>query len=387
MAKSKFVTKINNKRIAAHQATYAEKDAYGNSITLGFDDSGKVATIGGKEIAGTGGSGLPVSETANSVLFTEQAEGTPEWAEFTSKPFGTQVLDDEGNQVLDEEEAPIYDDENTVELWASFNDKEFGAKRAYEDHLGNNIAETYVKTDDLSGKADKVSSATEGNLASLDATGNFVDSGVSSGVLTSKVAADGGTDLSLVTTGEKYVWNDWTSASVNIPPINGVKIGGRKYEVKKFGDRVWMMESLKYDTDVSEAVHINNGIYYYKNEYVFTNAEFAALLPAGWRVPTQADREAFIQNAGGTNVTGANYVKNNFNVEPSGMYNGYGTYPGSFSSYPFYIMTDGNSGSYAGAIYLTSDTPSELRGSGNAGGNGNQISAPVRLCRDALQGE
>lgn len=67
---------------------------------------------------------------------------------------------------------------------------------------------------DISGKADKVSPATEGNLASLDATGNLVDSGVSSGVLASKAGADGGTDLSLVTTGEKYVWNDWTSASV-----------------------------------------------------------------------------------------------------------------------------------------------------------------------------
>ena len=32
MAKSKFATKINNKRIAAHQATYAEKDAYGDDI-------------------------------------------------------------------------------------------------------------------------------------------------------------------------------------------------------------------------------------------------------------------------------------------------------------------------------------------------------------------
>lgn len=243
-----------------------------------------------------------------------------------------------------------------------------------------------IGQDELDGKLDRVN-APEGHLVVSDGNGDLVDSGVAAASLTNKVAADGGTDLSLVTTGEKYVWNDWTSASVDIPPINGVKIGGRKYEVKKFGDRVWMMESLKYDTDVSEAVHINNGIYYYKNEYVFTNAEFAALLPAGWRVPTQADREAFIQNAGGSNVTGANYVKNNFNVEPSGMYNGYGTYPGSFSSYPFYIMTDGNSGSYAGAIYLTSDTPSELRNSGNAGGNDNQISAPVRLCRDVLQGE
>lgn len=32
----------------------------------------------------------------------------------------------------------------------------------------------------------------------------------------SKAGAQGGTDLSLVTTGEKYVWNDWTSSDVTI---------------------------------------------------------------------------------------------------------------------------------------------------------------------------
>lgn len=148
MAEQKMLTTWDGFTIHAEKA---DKDSNGESLTLGFDDEGKIVTIGEKEIAGTGGSGLPVSETANSVLFTEQAEGTPEWAEFTSKPFGNQLLDDEGNPVLDEEESPIYDDENTVELWASFNDKEFGAKRAYEDHLGNNIAETYATKDIIDG--------------------------------------------------------------------------------------------------------------------------------------------------------------------------------------------------------------------------------------------
>ena len=52
-----------------------------------------------------------------------------------------------------------------------------------------------VPTTDISGKADKVSGATNGNLASLDANGNLVDSGiVASNVRTGTVAvANGGT--------------------------------------------------------------------------------------------------------------------------------------------------------------------------------------------------
>ena len=70
---------------------------------------------------------------------------------------------------------------------------------------------TYLKAADITGKADKVASATSGNFAGLDANGNLTDSGSKasdfSTVKTSKTAASSGTDLSLVTTGEKYTWN------------------------------------------------------------------------------------------------------------------------------------------------------------------------------------
>ena len=52
-----------------------------------------------------------------------------------------------------------------------------------------------------------VPGGTAGNIPKLDANGDLVDSGVAASALTSKAAADGGTDLSLVTTGEKYAWN------------------------------------------------------------------------------------------------------------------------------------------------------------------------------------
>lgn len=240
------------------------------------------------------------------------------------------------------------------------------------------IGETTV---DVSNFTSKVPNA-EGNIPALDANGDLVNSGVAAASLTSKAAADGGTDLSLVTTGEKYVWNDWTSANVDIPPINGVRIGGRKYEVKKFGNQVWMMESIKYDTDVSDAVYIKNGIYHYKADYVFHNAEFTALIPSGWRIPTINDRNALAKLAGGETTAAANYLRNNFNVEPSTMYNGYGNYPGSDVGWQFSVMTVGNGP--IGGIVIRDNT---LLNSNNVGGNDYGVSMPLRLCKDAIEGE
>lgn len=282
--------------------------------------------------------------------------------------------------------------------------KELFARAAEYDSAGNKIDETIdainekipasasasnqlVTTSDMSTKADKVASATSGDLATLDAYGNLADSGVASTVLTSKAAASGGTELSLVTTGEKYTWNSWTSGSVNIPPIDGVVIAGRKYEYKKFGDREWMMESLKFDTSVEQACYINQatGIYYYKADYVYNNDEFTSIIPSGWRIPTTADRNALVSLAGGETAAGATYLYNNFNVEPSSMYDGYNTYPGAYyNGWVFCILTRGNP---TGGIIIRNDTtPQKLINSANNGSNGYQISVPVRLCRDAAQG-
>lgn len=70
---------------------------------------------------------------------------------------------------------------------------------------------------ELNKKADKVTSATSGNFAGLDTNGNLTDSGSKasdfSTVKTSESATSGGTTLSLVTTGEKYTWNNKVSKS------------------------------------------------------------------------------------------------------------------------------------------------------------------------------
>lgn len=53
----KMFTTWDGMDVHAKVADRANADAEGNSLTLGLDASGKVATIGGKEIAGAGGGG------------------------------------------------------------------------------------------------------------------------------------------------------------------------------------------------------------------------------------------------------------------------------------------------------------------------------------------
>lgn len=70
---------------------------------------------------------------------------------------------------------------------------------------------------ELAKKADKVSSATEGNFAGLDANGNLTDSGSKasdfSTVKSRQTPASGGTALSLVNTGDMYTWNNKANTS------------------------------------------------------------------------------------------------------------------------------------------------------------------------------
>ena len=66
----KMFTTWDGMDVHAKVADRANADADGNSLTLGLDASGKVATIGGKEIAGGGGGG----GGGNTPI-----EITPEW--------------------------------------------------------------------------------------------------------------------------------------------------------------------------------------------------------------------------------------------------------------------------------------------------------------------
>lgn len=281
----------------------------------------------------------------------------------------------------------------TTKLWKQYNGKGFAAEyaeyaeRASKDEKGNNISGTYAINKSMTGatlQADGVAGlvpapliADKDKYLKGDGTWNTVN------VLPSSTSTDFGKVLSVNQSGDaEWAQHSWTSADKNVPPEEGVVIGGRKYEYKRFGNQLWMMESLKYDIQDSANLYINQsqGMYYYKADYLFNSADFAALIPEGWRIPTHADRDALVYIAG-VNDAGARYMFNNFNVEPSSMYNGYGTAPGSYIyDWQFLIVVIGD---FVSGLYINNQVPPYLRESDNLGGDGRNVFVPVRLCKDA----
>ena len=105
---------------------------------------------------------------------------------------------------------------------------------------GNRIYATVAEKDRnldnivMADKADKVGTGHGNNVASFDSTGNLKDSGVAASSLTSKNAAEGGTALSLVTTGEKFNWN-----TVRSVPASTSADEDKVLTVDDQGDTVW----------------------------------------------------------------------------------------------------------------------------------------------------
>jgi hypothetical protein len=69
----KMFTTWDGMDVHAKVADRANADADGNSLTLGLDASGKVATIGGKEIAGGGGGGASYT-SGDGISISEENE-------------------------------------------------------------------------------------------------------------------------------------------------------------------------------------------------------------------------------------------------------------------------------------------------------------------------
>ena len=105
---------------------------------------------------------------------------------------------------------------------------------------GNRIYATVAEKDRnldnivMADKADKVGTGHGNNVASFDSAGNLKDSGVAASSLTSKTAAEGGTALSLVTTGEKFNWN-----TVRSVPASTSADEDKVLTVDDQGDTVW----------------------------------------------------------------------------------------------------------------------------------------------------
>jgi uncharacterized protein (TIGR02145 family) len=225
-----------------------------------------------------------------------------------------------------------------------------------------------------------------GNIPKLDSNGDLVDSGVAATSLTNKPAADGGTDLSLVTTGEKYNWNNtrqlpdptghvngavlsimsnsgtrnvqWDGESeddfVEFTFPDGVEVGGKLYNAIQIGDLIWMTSNLAYAPagytngyNTSSTPAACQALYSSHPEwgYMYNMAALNDLLsstsnwlPFGWRIPTRDDFIALGSVAGSSSSAGyklkavSGWNNNNgtdefgFHGDPSGSwdYPGYG---------------------------------------------------------------
>lgn len=132
---------------------------------------------------------------------------------------------------------------------------------------------------------------------------------------------------------------------------NTVNIGGKSYKTTRIGNTIWLAEDLMLTWEGLQLSHFGSWIEassytthnsypntYYYNDYAVTELKTtkAALLPTGWRIPTEADYQYFINNftsnvviksttgwqTGGTNTTG-------FNLYPVGTYGSGGSWNNS----------------------------------------------------------
>lgn len=149
-------------------------------------------------------------------------------------------------------------------------------------------------------------------------------------VLTSKAGASGGTELSLVTTGEKYTWNNWVDASYTIPPET-ITIGSRAYRIVTIGNQQWMAENLDYTWSDLKVDQYGVGSYdiqrktnYYDNNPTLysqygrmydwyaaahLNSNLTTIIGSrlasdGWHVPSPTDFDTLVTYAGGSSTAG-----------------------------------------------------------------------------------
>ena len=90
---------------------------------------------------------------------------------------------------------------------------------------------------------------------------------------------------------------------------NIVVIGGKSYKTTRIGNTIWLAEDLMLTWEGLQLSHFGSWIEassytthnsypntYYYNDYAITELKTtkAALLPTGWRIPTEADYQYFI---------------------------------------------------------------------------------------------
>jgi len=290
----------------------ADVDVNGNSLELTIEDE-KVKAIGNIPVGG-GDESVWTDETFNA------------------------LSDDEGDDILDENGEAI-GDEDAETLWATRDGVGFKAKRAEADINGNSL-ELHVNTE---GKVDKIGdkyiagtgeapvdaySKEETDALLADKQDNLTFDGtydattnpaatvatVESALPSNLPAAKDGADASLVTTGNKYDWDDWKSSNITIPlPKDTIEVKGHLFKYVQIGKLLVTTENLdiplgtvgtncfwfKDDPDTygdygmyykfSALGTFEYKDYYHPNEFVPTQEVYDCIYSQGWRIWTETD--------------------------------------------------------------------------------------------------
>lgn len=212
------------------------------------------------------------------------------------------------------------------DLWSEYNGKGFASKysdyaeRSTADEDGNEITTTYAtksEIPDISGKQDTVTFA-DGYDATTNPAATVAT--VESAIPSNLPAVKDGVDESLVTTGNKYDWDDWKSSNITIPlPKDTIEVKGHLFKYVQIGNLLVTTENLDiplgtvgtncfwYDDD--EDTNRDLGMlykfsalgsfqyidYYHPNEFVPTQEVYDCIYAQGWRIWTYRDLDTIVQ--------------------------------------------------------------------------------------------
>ena len=188
------------------------------------------------------------------------------------------------------------------------------AETAIKDSEGNLFKTTYAtksEIPDISGKQDTVTFA-DGYDANTNPAATVAT--VESAIPSNLPAAKDGADASLVTTGNKYDWDDWKSSNITIPlPKDTIEVKGHLFKYVQIGNLLVTTENLdiplgtvgtncfwfKDDPDTygdygmyykfSALGTFEYKDYYHPNEFVPTQEVYDCIYSQGWRIWTETD--------------------------------------------------------------------------------------------------
>lgn len=260
--------------------------------------------------------------------------------------------------------------ENDNQLWKGFNGHGLYSKRAERDVDGLVIDQTYAK------KADVPALDT---VLSDSSTTAITPKAVKDAIAAVDVIPElPQTPSSLYSeTSGSMVWGGWETDEMDVPVSDIITIDGKDYQTVIIGNLRWMAQNL--DSDVTGSVSSSDPAY--GKLYSWSSISLITI-PAGWRIPTEADAIKLCGENGspsvdyrvstwenGTNTNGFSAVPSGF-IDNGRLYSHYNTFfTSKRDNLQYYVeISDSNDRNRARVVH---------------GGSALKYKMSIRLCTDA----